>query len=141
MLSLNGPVSDVIGSFFDIGLLSVFGTTADLAWGIVRAILVTAFVALLAYYSVKMMGLARGRRGLGNGNLNVVESIMVGQQSMVQLVRAGEKYLVIGVTRERVTLLAELDEISEPEEPEVPFSSILNRFIQPKDESDKGEDE
>ena len=70
-------------------------------------ILVTAIVGLLAYWCTRMM--AAQRRGRRGGNLAVLESVSVVAQAMVQLVRAGEKYLVIGVTRNKVTLLTELD--------------------------------
>ena len=105
-------------------------------FGILRVVAAVAFVALLAYFTVKMMALSRGRRGKG-GNLYVVESIIVGNSSMVQIIKAGNRYLVIGVTKERVTFLADLDDsqVSEPENVEVnftPFDKVLKRYLGPK---------
>lgn len=137
--SLNGPAYEILGSFFDITFLATtFGMgTGEIVWRLLQVILVTVIVALLAYYSIKIMGLARGRHRVGS-NVYVVESIVVGQQSMVQLIKAGDKYLVIGVTKERVTLLSELDEsqVKVPDEVNVgvPFGNVLNRFLTPKDE-------
>ena len=74
-------------------------------------LLLIVFVALLAYYSTRLLGRARG--GIvrsGKKNLEVLESVGVGAQSMVQIVRAGSRYLLIGVTKERVTLLIQLEE-------------------------------
>jgi len=110
-------------------------------FGILRVIAAVAFVALLAYFTIKMMALSRGRRGKG-GNLYVVESIIVGNTSMVQIVKAGNKYLVIGVTKERVTFLAELDDsqVNEPESVEVnftPFDKVLRRYLGPKDDENE----
>ena len=111
-----------------------------------RIILATAGVALLAYYVTKMLALSRGRIGRGRGgNLQVVESIAVGAQSMIQLIKAGDKYLVVGITKERVTLLAELskEEVSEPEAPElptVPFNKVLSRFLPQAKDGQREED-
>ena len=103
-----------------------------------RIILITAIVALLAYFVTRLIA-SRGRVGqwAKAGNLKIVETIAVGPQSMIQLIKAGEKYLVIGVNRERgFTLLAELtkEEVDEPEPTEmgavdIPFSKVLQKFL------------
>jgi flagellar protein FliO/FliZ len=99
-------------------------------------LLIIVFVILLAYYSLKMMAFTRagGRLGNAKANLSIVESIGVGANSMVQIVRAGEKYYLLGVTKERITMLAELDEtkmdLSEIKKmPEMPFGKIFNKFL------------
>jgi len=106
----------------------------------------TFLVAGLAWYATKKLA---GARGIGRkaGNLAVIESVNVGGQAVVQLVKAGDKFLVVGVTRERVTLLAEVDkeQIVEPEIPDfknlnTPFGKVLSRFIQPN-EPPKGDEE
>jgi len=148
--SLNGSSFDFIDSFFHITVLSANlpgSSTANMVWRLLQVVLATIFVSLLAYYSLKMLGLARSRRGFGNsGNLSVLETIVVGQQSMVQLIKAGDKFLVIGVTKERVTLLSELDD-TQVEMPEISgfgvsgtaFGNVLSRFLPPKgDANDDG---
>jgi flagellar protein FliO/FliZ len=114
---------------------------------LIQYIAATVFVALLAWYATKKMARARGL-GRKGGNLSVVESVNVGGQAAVQLVRVGDKYLVVGVTRERVTLLSEVDkdQITEPEPVDftnlnTPFGKVLSRFIQPKDPRNEDKDE
>jgi flagellar protein FliO/FliZ len=123
LLSMDGPsgggMLSFIGSFFYI-------------------LVVLGFIIGLCYFVLRMMGRVKGRGGTA-GNLHLMESILVGSQNMVQLVRAGDKYLVIGVTKERITLLAELTEAQIKEiEPLPPirtsFNKILERFMPPKDE-------
>jgi|GEM_PF-799276 len=147
--SLNGPGFDFIGSFFHTSYLfntalPIASSAGDLIWRFLQIILATIFVVLLSYYSIKMFAIARGQRGRQGSNLSVIESIAVGQQSMVQLVRAGDKYLVIGVTKEKVTLLSEVDKaiVIEPEpmsfsSADVPFGNVLSRFLPPKDDLDE----
>jgi flagellar protein FliO/FliZ len=123
-LRFESPATDRFGQVLD--MLRFFGATF--------------FVALLAWFVTKKMA---GSRGVGREtcNLSVVESLNVGGQAVVRLVRVGDKYLLIGVTKENVTLLAEIDEdqISEQQAIEMtglntPFSKVFSRFIQPKDE-------
>jgi flagellar protein FliO/FliZ len=110
-------------------------------WGFVQFIAATVLVAMLAYFVTKKMAGARGGMGRKGGNLSIVDSVNVGGQSLVQIIKAGDKYLVIGVTKEQVTFLSELSEeqIKEYEAPDLkgltsPFGKVFSRFITPKDE-------
>jgi len=113
-----------------------------------RIILATVAVAVLAYFVTKLLALSRGRaKGTAVGNLQVVESVAISVQSMVQLVRAGDRYLVLGVTKERISLLAELskEEIREIEEPNfdavtVPFNKVLQKFLPKAKDGQRDED-
>jgi flagellar protein FliO/FliZ len=124
------------------GMLALFGSFFYI-------LLVLAFIILFCYFILRLMGRVKGRGG-ASGNLQLVESILVGSQNMVQLVRAGDKYLVIGVTKEHITLLVELDESQiRPIEPLPPlkdsFKKILERYLPPggaaKDDADEREKE
>ena len=111
------------------------GMFTGLMWPLLRMFLMLAFVLILAYYVTRLIARSKSRARDGL-NLNLVESISVGAGAMVQLVRCGEKYLVVGITKENVNLLAVFsrDEISENElEPvSVPFEKVLARFTQKK---------
>jgi flagellar protein FliO/FliZ len=104
-------------------------------WQIIWIILVTAFVSLLAYYVIRLMGGARMHgRAASARNLRIIEVISVGAGATVQLVRAGTAYLVIGVSRVGITALGSLtaDEITEIEQASpvgAPFAKILERFM------------
>jgi flagellar protein FliO/FliZ len=103
----------------------------------------TAFVAWLAWFVTRKMAGVRSA-GRETCNLSIVESISVGGQAVVRLVKAGDKYLLIGVTRERVTLLGEIDsdQITEQKPAEfnnmnTPFGKILSKFVQSPDEKNE----
>ena len=110
-------------------------------WFWFRFIGATVFVALLAYYVLKLMGGARLRQfRRGGGNLQLIDSLSVGVGTVIQIVKAGEKYLVISVTKERVTLLTEVENLEFAAEGEqsfdpsqVPFGTVLAKFMKPKD--------
>jgi len=119
--------------FFSILLTGTPAT--NLFMSMLQFVLGTVIVAALAYFvTKKIAGAARGGLSKKGGNITIVESIPVGGYAMVQLVKAGEKYIVIGITREKVTFLTEIDkdEIIEPkpiEYGETPFSKIFSKFI------------
>ncbi|MCL2188141.1 MAG: flagellar biosynthetic protein FliO [Defluviitaleaceae bacterium] len=106
-------------------------------------LVVLLFIIALCWFILRLTGAVK-RRGTTSGNLELKESIFVASQNMIQLVRAGDKYLVLGVSKERVTLLAELDEKQIKEAEETPpmgvtFGKVLERFLPPKDEANDGE--
>ena len=118
MLSTNGSSGG--------GALALFGSFFYI-------LLVLAFIILFCYFILRLLGRVKGRGGAA-GNLQLVESIMVGAQNMVQLVRTGDKYLVIGVTKEHITLLTELSEEQvKAIEPLPPirdsFKKVLERYL------------
>jgi flagellar protein FliO/FliZ len=105
--------------------------------------LMVAIVAVMAYLSFRLLSSSRGgRRGLSR-NLQIIESIGVGIQTSLQIVRCGEKYLLIGVTKERVTMLAEIpkEQLTLTEGKNLladgAFDKVLKRFI--KKDTDKDE--
>ena len=117
-------------------------------WFWFRFIGATIFVSLLAYYVIRLMGGARVRQfGRTRGNLQLIDSISVGVGTAIQIVKAGEKFLVISVSKERVTLLTEIEDLELAEESEqgfdpsqVPFGTILARFMKPKDPDSTGDE-
>lgn len=95
-------------------------------------ILIFIFVMFLAYYFTKFISNSK-YGALKNSNLKIVESISVGPQSYLHIVRAGEKLILIGVTKERVSYLCEIDKDSlNLEEKEDNFQKTLENFIKKK---------
>jgi flagellar protein FliO/FliZ len=74
-----------------------------------------------------------------NKNLQLVETLQIGNGKYVQIVKAGEVYLVIAVGKEEVSVLAQLtkEQLTElPETVEPPpakqFKDILEKFKEQK---------
>ena len=101
-------------------------------WNFVVLVVVFVAVVALAYFSLRLMGRAKNSRGFG-GNIKVIEAAGLGFQNTVQLVKAGDKYFLIGVSRTGITLIGEVDEASlnlhKPAAPQVPFENILSKFF------------
>ena len=143
----NWPATNSVGQFFSNLPSFLMSPPSSQFWDIARVVGATIFVSLLAYYVLKLMGGARARQyKRSSGNLQLMDSISIGIGSSIQIVKAGEKYLVISVTKERVTLLTEVANLEFAEETEhfdpskLPFGKIFQRFIKPKDGDSTGDE-
>ena len=78
-----------------------------MTWMVIRLLLSLAFVAGVLWFAAR---LAR-KRGLGSsgGLVEVVAHQRMGRASTVNVLRIGDRVLVVGATEQQVTLLAELD--------------------------------
>ena len=69
---------------------------------LITVLLIFLFVLALTYYVT---------RWIARGNLSVIEAIRVANNQYIQILRAGtDKYLVVGIGKDRITLLATLSE-------------------------------
>jgi len=112
--------------------VQAFGGTAGMIWQLFVFVVATVFVLFLAYYSLRLLGGARNLRK--SGNLSIIEAANVGFQNNIALVRAGEQYFLVGVSRGRVTLIGEVDSasIKEPSglSPSgIPFENHLKKIF------------
>jgi len=101
-------------------------------------VLIIAAAYYVTYYIAKIQ---QGSKK--NSNLQIVEAISIGPQKSLQLVRTGNKYVVIGVTKGNIQLLQTLGEddviINQDTPNATPFKQILDKYR--KDEPrDSGED-
>ena len=70
-------------------------------------VLAFALVLLLAYYATKFLA----RSGIKKGKImETLESMFINQTSSVRLVRVGGKFFLIGVTKDKITFLTEIEE-------------------------------
>ena len=143
----NWPATMSASQFFSI-MPTAFLMAGAQFWFWFRFIGATIFVSLLAYYVLKLMGGARARQfRRASGNLQLIDSISVGVGTSIQIIKVGEKFLVISVTKERVTLLTEVEDLELIEEGEqnfdlshIPFGTVLAKFMKPKDSDSTGDE-
>ena len=91
-------LSSALGSFIQLlGVLIIF-----------------LFVLVITYFTTKWIGNYQ-KTNFANKNLQIVESIRVGNNKFIAIVKAGEVYLVVAVGKDQLS--------------EVPdFSAIQNKF-------------
>ncbi len=92
------------------------------------------FVFVLAVTYVTTRWIANYQKGKAAGsNLEIVETMRVGNNKYMQIVRAGSKYLVIGVGKDEIHMLGELSEdelviLKNRSGEGMDFGSILEKF-------------
>ena len=121
--------------FFLTGNYSLVKSTLQL----LGMLVVFLLILVAAYYTTRIVG--KSQNGFAvNRNLKVIETCRISPNIVIQIIKAGDKYLLIGVSKERVTFLTELSEKelnlteSQPDMP-VDFHSIMEKIICKKDEN------
>ncbi len=72
------------------------------------SILIFAFVLCLAYYITKVVGTKR-MQVLNTKNMRIIEMISLGVGVSLAIVEVGGRHLLVSISKERVSLVAELD--------------------------------
>ena len=85
-----------------------------------ETVLLLAAVCLLAYVVIRFLHRRlygpRGNGLAGHGRLEVVDRLVVGPRRSIQVVRAGSKVLLIGVSDNQISLIDELNSEDWPAE-------------------------
>lgn len=113
--------------------------------GIVQLITVAVLfviVLVMTYLTTRFIG--NYQKGhLSGTNIQIIDTMRLSQNKLIQIVRTGDKYFAIAVCKDTVTLLGELDHDSivsvQKDVTGEKFESILNRFRK-KEQEDKQED-
>lgn len=103
-----------------------------------------AIIVFAAYYVTYYVAKFQQKSKMNN-NLQIIEAISVGPGKSIQIVRTGNEYVVIGVTKGNIQLLHTLgpDDLKVDSENDkqsvIPFKQILSKYKIAKPE-DSGED-
>lgn len=115
---------------FNIGQFFLFFLA--LAFVVVLAIIVTRFVANQRFRSY-------------NKNIKILESISIGYNSSICIIQIGSKYILVGVTKETVTFLQNINEndieiVSDLPNYQASFKKYLDKYLIRKGEKDDNEE-
>lgn len=91
-------------------LLAGQGTLESLAQ-FLTALFIFIFVLLITWFTTRLIGNMQKQRMTGT-NIEVIETTKITPSKYLQIIRAGEKYLLIAVCKDTVTMLTELSEDS-----------------------------
>lgn len=95
--------------------------TNDNLWQLVGLVLLLVVILIAAYYTTKFIGgIKLGQ--LKNSNFKVIESYRISPTKVIQIVKIGNKIIVIAIGKDTIHYITELDES------EVVFSE--DKFIQ-----------
>lgn len=131
--------------FFGTILTSGFSA----GWSIVKLILITVLVLVLAFYSTRMIAKYQNNTWSAKNNIQFIESYRVGGNKMIAIAKIGEKYYALGIGKEEIHVIAELDkddlklpehvnDTSDKTVPKMSFKEVLaNMKGNAKDDSEK----
>lgn len=79
-----------------------------MAFEVILGLIMFAGILWLSYFATKNLAKKFSLNGKGGQNLKIIETVSTGRESRLLLVKAGEKFLLIGVTPSNLTLISEL---------------------------------
>jgi flagellar protein FliO/FliZ len=112
------------------------GNFANSVVELVTVLVIFLFVLFITYYVTRWIA-GYQKTKTSQGNLSVLEGIRLSNSQTIQLVRAGkDQYLVVGVSKDHMTVLAtltkeelrEVEEMAPPTAPGAKFSEILEEL-------------
>ena len=76
---------------------------------LIGVVLIFLIVLALTYFTARWIG-GYQQINMKNKNLQILESIKVGTNKFICLIKAGEIYLIVAVGKDEITMLAQLKE-------------------------------
>lgn len=84
-------------------------TTSDSVLQLLGLCLLLIIILTAAYYTTKFVG--RYKLGqLRNSNIQVIEAYRISPNKIIQIVKIANKYLVLGIGKDNISYITELDE-------------------------------
>lgn len=72
------------------------------------SVLVLVFVVVLCYFTTRFI--ANYQKGVaGRGNIEILEVKSLGNNKYIEIVRIGEEYFILGVSKDNITLISKVD--------------------------------
>lgn len=75
----------------------------------ITVIFIFIFVLALTYFTTRFVGKYQ-KKQMHNSNIEVIETFKVTSNKFIQIIKTGNKYLVIAVGKDSITMLTELTE-------------------------------
>ena len=115
---------------------------------LITVLVIFIFVLIITYFTTRWIaGIQKGRSF--NKNLRIIETISAGNNKMISIVQAGEKYLVVSIGKDEVHYLTELkqEELKDlsfmnpdnQNDKQDPFAEIYGRLKEKYDNRSKHE--
>ena len=118
------------------------GSNISMVGPLLFLILSLIFVLFLAQYSRKFM--ERSKFGINRtSNIRLVETLHIGFQNTVHILKVGEKYILVSASKDKVSFLCDLDKgdlnfDDLPQNPiKIPFEKYMNKYFKAEPPDDK----
>jgi flagellar protein FliO/FliZ len=84
-------------------------STTDNVLQLIGLVLLMILILVAAYYTSRFIG-AKKLGQLKNSNFTVIDTYRINQNKMLQIVKIGNKYVVIAINKDSINLITELNE-------------------------------
>lgn len=84
-------------------------STGDNIWQLIGLVFILIFILAAAYFTTKFIGNIKLSQ-LKNSNFKVIDTYRISANKLMQIVKVGNKYLVIGIGKDNVNYITELEE-------------------------------
>lgn len=113
------------------------GSFAGRLFTVIGTLIIFAVICYLAYITTKLIGTRFSSGNQGTKNMKVIESLPLGQDRMLLIVKAGEKTILIGSSKDHMEYLCDLDESQldlsgQPQTENGDFSVIFRKVLSEK---------
>lgn len=88
-------------------LLNMGMTTIENVLQLIGLIIIFVVILIATYFTTRWIGSTNLGKG-NNRNITVVETYKISQNKYIQIVKVGEKYVVIGISKDHIEYLTEL---------------------------------
>lgn len=102
-------------------------------------LLVFIIVLALAYYVSRFIGM-QNKQFHNKKNIKILETVQIAPHKHIQIIQLGKRYYAIGITKEGINLLTELDrdelDLSNDTLNTIPFKKLLAKYMNKKNEGE-----
>lgn len=84
-------------------------STGNSAWQLVWLVLLLIFILVAAYYTSRFIGGVKLGQ-MKNSNFQLIDTYRISPNKVMQIVKVGNKFVVIAIGKDTVNLITELDE-------------------------------
>lgn len=85
------------------------GTGLDSFWSLLGLVILLIIILAATYYTTKFIGGIKQNQ-FKKGNFQVIDAYRISQNKVVQIVKIGNKYVVLGIGKDTINYITELDE-------------------------------
>lgn len=89
-------------------LASDYGIVSSVSQ-LLTVLLIFIFVLVLTYWTTRLAGNYK-RQQMSGKNIQVMETVSISASKYLQIIKIGSKYFVIGVSKDTITYLCEINE-------------------------------
>lgn len=89
----------------------IIANSSSSYWKLFGLILLCAIIIVACYYTTRFIGKkSAGGQGFSQGrNIRAVETFRVTQKQFLQLIKCGDKYFLISISKDNMTLISEIN--------------------------------